>query len=105
MAADAHGDCRKSNEECIENVDDVESKAAVHNPRAHLVPRPSEDEGDPLNWPITLKVLILFQVCWLAFVSIRKLSPGMLHCRHGLIAVGGSWEHGILQPSTLRTLS
>jgi hypothetical protein len=63
----------KINEECIENVD-IELKAALANPRAHLVPRPSEDEGDPLNWPMGLKVLILFQVCWLAFVSESAFS-------------------------------
>lgn len=50
-------------------VEDVELKSATYNPRAHLIPRPSEDEGDPLNWPMKLKLLILFQVCWLAFVS------------------------------------
>lgn len=50
-------------------VEDVELKSAIYNPRAHLIPRPSEDEGDPLNWPMKLKLLILFQVCWLAFVS------------------------------------
>lgn len=53
-----------------EQIEDVELKAAVNNPRAHLVPRPSEDEDDPLNWPMSLKVLILIQVCWLAFVSL-----------------------------------
>jgi hypothetical protein len=53
----------------FEQVEDVELKSTVHNPRANLVPRPSEDEGDPLNWPMKLKVLILIQVCWLAFVS------------------------------------
>lgn len=53
----------------FEQVEDVELKSTVYNPRANLVPRPSEDEGDPLNWPMKLKVLILIQVCWLAFVS------------------------------------
>lgn len=73
MAATAELKRDKKNEECIENIDDIECKAAVKNPRAHLVPRPSEDEGDPLNWPTKLKVLILFQVCWLAFVSMADL--------------------------------
>ena len=52
-----------------ENIEDLELKAVATNPRAHLVPRPSDDdEEDPLNWPLPLKLLILFQVCWLAFV-------------------------------------
>lgn len=58
-----------------EQIEDVELKAAVNNPRAHLVPRPSEDEDDPLNWPMSLKVLILIQVCWLAFVSLMITIP------------------------------
>jgi len=86
--------CHKNNEECIENVEDIECKAAVNNPRAHLVPRPSEDEGDPLNWPIGLKILILFQVCWLAFVSMMEVSPAILISRHGLIAgLAGNMEY------------
>lgn len=103
MAAIVKEKCHKNNEECIENIDDVEYKAAVHNPRAHLVPRPSEDEGDPLNWPIGLKVLILFQVCWLAFVSMMEVFPSMLIYRQGLIAVGPSWEHGI-RPRLIRRM-
>ncbi|CAK7235432.1 hypothetical protein SBRCBS47491_009291 [Sporothrix bragantina] len=34
--------------------------------RYHLVPRPSESPEDPLNWPLSLKIGILLQVCWLA---------------------------------------
>ncbi|KAJ5638168.1 MFS general substrate transporter [Penicillium lividum] len=60
---------QQDNEECIESVDDIERKSGADNPRAHLVPRPSEDEGDPLNWPMGLKILILSQVCWLAFLG------------------------------------
>lgn len=52
-----------------EQVEDIELKPTSDNPRVHLVPRPSEDEADPLNWPMKLKILILVQVCWLAFVS------------------------------------
>ncbi|KAE8327020.1 major facilitator superfamily domain-containing protein [Aspergillus sergii] len=59
MAATAEKKCDGKNEECIENIDDIECKAAVNNPRAHLVPRPSEDEGDPLNWPMRLKTTIV----------------------------------------------
>ena len=58
----------KDTSECIEDIEDIEEKAVIINPRALLVPRPSEDEKDPLNWPRGLKVLVLFQVCWLAFV-------------------------------------
>ncbi|KAJ5107509.1 MFS general substrate transporter [Penicillium angulare] len=59
----------KNTEERIENINDVEYKAVINNPRSRLVPRPSEDEGDPLNWPMRLKILVLFQVCWLAFLG------------------------------------
>ncbi|KAI0470056.1 MFS general substrate transporter [Xylariaceae sp. FL0804] len=52
-----------------DEVDTVELKAVPTNARAHLVPRPSNDEADPLNWPMKLKLLILFQVCWLAFLG------------------------------------
>jgi hypothetical protein len=52
-----------------EQVEDVELKVPATNARARLVPRPSEDPADPLNWPMKLKLLILFEVCWLAFVS------------------------------------
>lgn len=58
----------KASEE--EYIEDVELKAAVMSPRACLVPRPSEDPVDPLNWPLSLKVVVLFEVCWLAFVSL-----------------------------------
>ncbi|KAL2833751.1 major facilitator superfamily domain-containing protein [Aspergillus cavernicola] len=60
-----------------EQIEDVELKAALHNLRAHLVPRPSEDEGDPLNWPMNLKLLILCQVCWLAFTTITIAMNGV----------------------------
>lgn len=52
-----------------EQVEDVELKGASLNARARLDPRPSDDEEDPLNWPLMLKLLILFEVCWLACVS------------------------------------
>lgn len=52
-----------------EQVEDVEVKPSILNARARLDPRPSEDEADPLNWPMNLKLLILFEVCWLACVS------------------------------------
>jgi hypothetical protein len=68
MATTAEQDHPKHDNAEVEDVEEL--KSAVYNPRAHLVPRPSEDEGDPLNWPMKLKLLILFQVCWLAFVSL-----------------------------------
>ena len=52
-----------------ELIEDVELKPVPTNARARLDPRPSEDEKDPLNWPLNLKLFILFQVCWLACVS------------------------------------
>lgn len=52
-----------------EQVEDLALKGVSNNRRAHLVPRPSEDEADPLNWPMKLKILVLVQVCWLAFVG------------------------------------
>lgn len=57
-----------------EQVEDVELKVPAANARARLVPRPSEDPADPLNWPMKLKLLILFEVCWLAFVSFVILN-------------------------------
>jgi hypothetical protein len=56
-----------------EHIEDVELKVPAANARARLVPRPSEDPADPLNWPMKLKLLILFEVCWLAFVSFASL--------------------------------
>lgn len=80
-------ECHKNDDECIENIDDIDHKSAVNNPRAHLVPRPSQDAGDPLNWPMNLKILILVQICWLAFVSIMEFPPQdmyvTLYTNHG----------------------
>lgn len=59
-----------------EQVEDVELKVPTTNARARLVPRPSEDPADPLNWPMKLKLLILFEVCWLAFVSFTVSISG-----------------------------
>ncbi|OAA68636.1 Major facilitator superfamily domain, general substrate transporter [Niveomyces insectorum RCEF 264] len=60
-----------------EHVEDMEAKEKIEIPtheRYHLVPRPSERPEDPLNWPLSLKIGILLQVCWLAALGTWNTS-------------------------------
>jgi hypothetical protein len=89
-------------------VEDVELKGVSNNPRAHLVPRPSEDNADPLNWPMKLKILILVQVCWLAFVSFSVVkiiifSGRLLGHRLTRWVRNNSWGLGTL-PSSIQPI-
>lgn len=49
-----------------ENKLEMQNSNAYDRNGQHLNPQPSTDPEDPLNWPLTLKVGVLIQVCILA---------------------------------------
>lgn len=52
---------REMSDDQVENVENMEAAADLKklstNARMHLVPRPSNNAEDPLNWPLKLKVI------------------------------------------------
>lgn len=82
-----------------ERVEDVEIKVSPVNARARLVPRPSEDPADPLNWPMKLKLFILFEVCWLAFVSFNLSILGITQFTYFPGLQLGTWNTSSINPA------
>lgn len=47
-----------------------------------LVPQPSDNSMDPLNWPTWLKILVLIQVSAISFLSLLAASLIVRHVLH-----------------------
>ncbi|KAL9064914.1 MAG: hypothetical protein Q9157_007656 [Trypethelium eluteriae] len=49
-----------------------------------LIPQPSNDPADPLNWPLALKIAILVQICLLG--ALGGLNTAIINPAYGPMA-------------------
>ncbi|KAI9688363.1 MAG: hypothetical protein M1822_001312 [Bathelium mastoideum] len=59
-------------------------KVVEHAPEQILIPQPSNDPADPLNWPMGLKIGILVQICLLG--ALGGLNTAIINPAYGPMA-------------------
>ncbi|KAL9109781.1 MAG: hypothetical protein Q9227_005650 [Pyrenula ochraceoflavens] len=80
-----------------ENKLDNDSSEQIPSGKPLLNPQPSDDPKDPLNWPLSLKVGVLIQVCLLAGLgtlntAIINPAYGPLSKEFGITKVRASYQ-------------
>ncbi|KAG8163254.1 hypothetical protein KVR01_006551 [Diaporthe batatas] len=66
MASFRAGDLNSEKPEFERNENVETNDRGIENDRGTFLPRPSDDPRNPLNWALSLKILVLIQVCLLA---------------------------------------